>query len=123
MAAAMEFHSNYLLGNPVPPWLSGGKLNVGGIKATWEIGYNHLHNRLGIDLPLTNQLITGKVRQSREIGISEMGIFYAVGTDTLTHAELGGIGSPHELHVKPVMISERSPITSPARHSLTLPVA
>jgi Alginate lyase len=46
---------------------------------TWEIGYNHYHNRLGMDLPNTYQLITTQVRQR---GINDWNIFY----ESLTHA-------------------------------------
>ena len=45
---------------------------------TWEIGYNHFHNRKGINLPNTLQLLTTKVRVN---GASDWNIFY----ETLTH--------------------------------------
>jgi len=44
----------------------------------WEIGYNHYHNRLGIDLPNTEKLILTRVRAS---GQSDWNIFY----ESLTH--------------------------------------
>jgi alginate lyase len=82
---AMEFHADYLLGNPVPPWLCGGKLNMGtDINATWEIGYNHLHNRAGLEMPATLKFIKDKVRPWPETSFRN-----TVGIDTLTHAELG----------------------------------
>ena len=85
IAKAMEFHANYLLGNAVPPWLCGGKLNMGtDINATWEIGYNHLHNRGGMELPATLKFIKDKVRPWPETSFRN-----TVGIDTLTHAELG----------------------------------
>ncbi|HBY06814.1 MAG TPA: hypothetical protein DEH22_03160 [Chloroflexi bacterium] len=46
---------------------------------TWEIGYNHYHNRMGLSLPNTEKLITTQVRQR---GMSDWNIFY----ETLTHA-------------------------------------
>jgi hypothetical protein len=46
---------------------------------TWEIGYNHYHNRMGLELPRTEQLITTQVRRR---GMSDWNIFY----ETLTHA-------------------------------------
>lgn len=46
---------------------------------TWEIGYNHYHNRMGMQLPNTHELITTRVRQA---GMNDWNIFY----ETLTHA-------------------------------------
>jgi hypothetical protein len=48
------------------------------IYATWEIGYNHYHNRKNINLPNTLAIITNKIRPS---GVSDWNIFY----ETLTH--------------------------------------
>jgi len=57
---------------------------------TWEIGYNHYHNRKGIELPATWQLISQKTRAR---GLSDWNIFY----ESLTHAEVAapasGIGT------------------------------
>jgi len=47
--------------------------------ATWEIGYHHYHDRMGIDLPYTLQLIKEQVRSR---GQSDWNIFF----ETLTHA-------------------------------------
>ena len=49
--------------------------------ATWEIGYNHYHNRKGRDLPNTEKLI---IEQVRIKGESDWNIFY----ETLTHANI-----------------------------------
>lgn len=49
--------------------------------ATWEIGYNHYHNRMGIDLPNAWSAITEQIRPK---GVSDWNIFY----ETLTHADL-----------------------------------
>lgn len=46
---------------------------------TWEIGYNHYHNRMGLSLPNTEKLITTEVRRR---GMNDWNIFY----ETLTHA-------------------------------------
>ncbi|MCU0428714.1 MAG: alginate lyase family protein [Cytophagaceae bacterium] len=46
--------------------------------ATWEIGYNHYHNRKGISLPNTLQVLTNKVRPN---GQSDWNIFF----EPLTH--------------------------------------
>ena len=48
---------------------------------TWEMAYNHYHNRKGMDMPNTLAVITNKIRTS---GQSDWNIFY----ETLTHAEI-----------------------------------
>ena len=48
---------------------------------TWEVGYNHYHNRLGITLPKTEQLIKKRIRTE---GSSEWNIFF----ETLTHGDI-----------------------------------
>jgi len=53
---------------------------------TWEIGYNHFHNRMGIDLPNTESLIKQSIRSE---GASDWNIFF----ETLTHADLGAAAS------------------------------
>jgi hypothetical protein len=57
LTAAMEFHASFLLGEPAPSWLCGGHLNLRR-SPTWEIGYHHFHDRVGLDMPLTARLIT-----------------------------------------------------------------
>jgi len=49
---------------------------------TWEVGFNHYHNRKGMNLPQTEKLIKEKVRLS---SLSILNVFY----ETLTHAEVG----------------------------------
>jgi Alginate lyase len=56
MTRALEFHAGYDLGAPVPAWLCGGKINRG-LGPVLEVAYNHYHNRLGLALPKTQQLI------------------------------------------------------------------
>jgi hypothetical protein len=56
LTAAMELHAAYLVGEPVPSWLCGGKLK-GARSSTWEIAYNHFHERRGLELPFTARLI------------------------------------------------------------------
>jgi hypothetical protein len=46
--------------------------------ATWEIGYNHYHNRKKLSLPNTEKLLHEKVRKNSQ---SDWNIFY----ETLTH--------------------------------------
>ncbi len=48
---------------------------------TWEIGYNHYHNRKGIDLPNTLKAINQEIRPK---GQSDWNIFY----ESLTHVDL-----------------------------------
>jgi hypothetical protein len=85
ITAAMEFHAGFLLGKPVPPWLGNGKLRLGTI-STWEIAYNHYHNRMGLNLPATQKLIATKARPT--------GADHFMVWETLTHAELGKKGLP-----------------------------
>ncbi|MBK9579015.1 MAG: alginate lyase family protein [Fibrobacteres bacterium] len=54
--------------------------------STFEIGYNHYHNRKGIELPNTLKAITQEIRPK---GKSDWNIFY----ETLTHGDLGELGS------------------------------
>ncbi len=80
LTLGLEFHADYLNGTPVPSWLCGGKLNLSNF-ATWEIAYNHFHNRMGKALPNTEKLIA-KIRPT--------GASLIVGWETLTHAGTGG---------------------------------
>jgi hypothetical protein len=48
---------------------------------TWEIGYNHYHNRMGIDLPNTRTAIMQEIRPK---GISDWNIFF----ETLLHGDV-----------------------------------
>lgn len=49
--------------------------------ATFEIGYNHYHNRMGIPLPNTLEVLTKEIRPK---GTSDWNIFF----ETLTHADV-----------------------------------
>jgi hypothetical protein len=53
----LEFHAQYILGAPVPSNLCGGTLNSLSPMPTWEIPYNHYHNRKKLDLPLTQRIV------------------------------------------------------------------
>ncbi len=57
------------------------------ILETFEIGFNHYHNRMGIPLPHTRRLIAERVRTQ---GVSIWNIFH----ETLTHAELSRPAGP-----------------------------
>ncbi len=85
LVAAMEFHASYLNGKAVPAWLCGGSLTLSK-DPTWEIGYNHFHNRMGQLLPNSLALI-GTIRPT--------GTDHHMAWETLTHGELGarGLGS------------------------------
>ncbi len=83
--AGMEFHARILLGNSPPAGLCGGKLAKIRLVDTWEIGYNHFHNRMGREMPFTKQLIISKIRPS---GHSTHHMIW----ETMTHGELGKEG-------------------------------
>jgi hypothetical protein len=78
MTKALEFHADIDLGAPVPSWLCGGTVNKG-LGPVLEIAYNHYHNRMGVSLPKTQQLI----QKQRPMG--DDGHFVA--WETLTHAD------------------------------------
>jgi hypothetical protein len=87
LRAAMEFHADYLLGKAAPSWLCGGTLSRSDVLPTWEIGYNHFHDRLGIDLPLTGKLIETRVRATG-------GVDHHMVWETITHAGAARAGLP-----------------------------
>jgi hypothetical protein len=82
ITTAMEFHAGLLLGGTPPPGLCGDSLTLS-MGATWEIAYNHFHNRMGRDLPMTDKLIREKIRPS--------GTGTHMAWESLTHAELGAL--------------------------------
>ena len=49
---------------------------------TWEIGYNHYHNRVGVSLPYTQRLITEQIRTD------SLRAIWNLNYETLTHADL-----------------------------------
>jgi hypothetical protein len=77
--AALEFHTRYLLGNPVPSYVCGGKVSLSEYP-TFEIGYNEYHNRLGSRLPNTIEWIEQEVRTQAVPVDHHMIVF-----ETLTH--------------------------------------
>jgi hypothetical protein len=85
LRAAMEFHADYLLGKAAPSWLCGGTLSRSDVLPTWEIGYNHFHDRGGMELPLTRMLIETKVR-------STGGVDHHMVWETVTHSGTGRAG-------------------------------
>lgn len=75
--AALELLATQLRTGDMQGTCSANKA-TGSLLATWEVGYNHYHNRKGYKLPNTRQLLDGKIRPH---GQSEWNIFY----ETLTH--------------------------------------
>jgi len=111
--AFMELHSLLRMGDPVPKEFYS--VQPMGMTATFEIAYNHYHNRIGLDLPKTHFLIAQAIRpltaQTPIVspgwsyvdpgpGIRANQIAYPVtlwsAWETLTHAELGGARTPLE---------------------------
>jgi len=79
--AALEFQAQFLPPNnaPLPPNLAFHK------HPTWEIAYNHYHNRLGHDLPKMKAVLP----TNRPTGVNHHMVW-----ETLTHAEVGAVGLP-----------------------------
>ena len=79
--AALEFQARYLPpNNETPP-----KYVVMHTHPTWEIAYNHFHNRMGIDLPKMAAVLPT---------IRPTGVNHTMAWETLTHAEVGNVGLP-----------------------------
>jgi hypothetical protein len=79
--AALEFQAQYLApNNATPPKNLSFHLHP-----TWEIAYNHYHNRLGKDLPKMAAVLA----KARPTGVN-----HHMAWETLTHAEVGGVGLP-----------------------------
>ncbi|MBI5381868.1 MAG: alginate lyase family protein [Opitutae bacterium] len=85
LISALEFHAQYLNGAAIPNWLCGGKLTDVTTYDTWEIAYNHFHERLGLSLPQT-QILIGKNRPT--------GVDHHMLWETLTHGGIGNVGLP-----------------------------
>lgn len=74
----LGFHAKYQLGTAVPSWLCGGSLKLG-LGPITEVGYNHLHTRLGNTMSNTETLT---LRQ-RPAGTNSLFVSW----QTLTHAD------------------------------------
>jgi hypothetical protein len=101
LTAFMEKHTSFRLGCPLPPTLYGGVLKPGdGISPTFEIAYNHYHNRKGLALPTTEKVIVKVIRQMQSVVTPAQPplratrlwpqAYYHIDWETLTHAGLGG---------------------------------
>ncbi|MER5754230.1 alginate lyase family protein [Streptomyces sp. NPDC002088] len=75
---ALGFQSKYQLGTAVPSWLCGGSLTLG-LGPVTEVGYNALHNRLGIAMTNTQTLTL----QNRPAGSNNLFVAW----ETLTHGD------------------------------------
>ncbi|MER6271821.1 alginate lyase family protein [Streptomyces sp900105755] len=75
---ALGFQAKYQLGTAVPSWLCGGSLNLG-LGPVTEVGYNALHNRLGIAMTNTQTL----TQNNRPAGTNNLFVAW----ETLTHGD------------------------------------
>ncbi|MFF4833159.1 alginate lyase family protein [Streptomyces sp. NPDC001315] len=75
---ALGFQAKYQLGTAVPSWLCGGSLTLG-LGPVTEVGYNALHNRLGIAMTNTQTL----TQQNRPAGSNNLFVAW----ETLTHGD------------------------------------
>jgi len=82
LRATYEFHAKWLNNSAVPGWLCGGKLKDVSPDPMWEIGYNALVNRQGLELPETKRLIQ-KIRPTKAD--------HHMAWETLTHAGIGKV--------------------------------
>ncbi|HJZ97922.1 MAG TPA: alginate lyase family protein [Candidatus Solibacter sp.] len=79
--AALEFQAQYL-----PPNNAKRPENLEfNLHPTWEIAYNHFHDRLGFALPKMSAVLPG----NRPTGVN-----HHMNWETLTHAGMGAIGLP-----------------------------
>jgi hypothetical protein len=82
ITAAMEFQAGRFLGQPVSTALFPNGFPAADLLPTWEIAYNHFHNRRRLAMPLTGALIATKVRRGSAATFNNMA------WESLTHAEL-----------------------------------
>ncbi|MFQ6143121.1 alginate lyase family protein [Streptomyces seoulensis] len=75
---ALGFQSKYELGAAVPSWLCGGSVSRG-LGPVTEVGYNALHNRLGIAMTNTQTL----TQRNRPAGTNALFVAW----ETLTHGD------------------------------------
>ncbi|GHF48393.1 alginate lyase family protein [Streptomyces griseosporeus] len=75
---ALGFQAKYELGTAVPSWLCGGTLHLG-LGPVTEVGYNALHNRLGIAMTNTGTL----TQRQRPAGSNNLFVAW----ETLTHGD------------------------------------
>ncbi len=96
LADYMEFHAKILMGDPTPMDLC--TINKNSTRPTWEIGYNHLVNVKGMELPDSFRVIeTIRPTISRR---------HMWAWETLTHADVGKYSS--RLTPRPIASSTSS---------------
>ncbi len=79
--AALEYQAQFLPPNNTPP---PANLSFH-THPTWEIAYNHYHNRKGYSLPKLAAVLPT---------IRPTGVNHQMAWETLTHAEVGSVGLP-----------------------------
>jgi hypothetical protein len=86
LKAALEFHTEYQLAGSekVPDYICNGTIKLG-MGPTFVIGYNQLHNRLGMELPNTEKWIATVVDVEKDPVDNHLMVF-----ETLTH----GLNAP-----------------------------
>ena len=77
-------------GQAVVTLLNAGSLAAYAVQPTWEIGYNALVNRLGMNLPRTRELLM----RYRSAAPGWTGATHHMGWETLTHGDVGSVGLP-----------------------------
>ncbi len=85
----MEFQAQFLPSNSAKP-PENLEFNL---HPTWEIAYNHFHDRLGMSLPKMAPVILG----NRPTGVN-----HYMNWETLTHAGMASIGLPPVQRTAPV---------------------
>lgn len=75
---ALGFQAKYELGTAVPGWLCGGSLKLG-LGPVTEVGYNALHNRIGMGMTNTQTL----TERNRPAGSNNLFVAW----ETLTHGD------------------------------------
>jgi len=80
LVAGLEFNANLVNGVAPPHYVCGGKVDIGNKYPTFEIGYNHYHNKGGISMPHTEQYLTKHVREQSYLSDWHIAIW-----ETLTH--------------------------------------
>jgi hypothetical protein len=113
ITAFMEMYAWLCMNETLPPEFF--RIQPTGMHATFEIAYNHYHNRMGMDLPRTRLLIEKSIRPCLtkkpriapgwstvpvEPGIRANQVTYpavlAIAWETLTHAGIGPERSSHK---------------------------
>lgn len=61
--AASELHTSLRMGMPVPDDFCGGTVTPLSASATYETAYNHYANRMGIEMPRTEEYIRSQIRR------------------------------------------------------------